>query len=793
MNKTISILKYLVGWPLSFLSLFFVIKLIYSNSSYLQNLQNINYLFLSIGIIFFLLYFFLRSVLWHEITKEKGNNLSFRKSTYYWEISEIKRYTPGNIWSFLSRTKLFTEKNMSTQNMIYSLLNETILIILGCFLISVFYISYLFNNSLINYLLILLSLLSILMYVFAHKINERITFKGFFEKIRPLIPGNNYNHNFKLYFLSFSAFLMFGIATYFSSIALFYINPKDILQIISLSVFSLLIGYLSIITPMGLGVREGVMTLGLSYFINLSSAGLISIFTRIIFILSEVIFLIIVFIFYKIRISFLDNLINFIKKNKYEASVLFSSFLYFLYYTTASFLRYDNFFTGRFDLGNMDQAAWNTIHGRIFEITNPNGTEIISRLAFHADFILVLLSPLYLIWSNPKILLITQSFILSLGAIFVFLIGTHILKNKKISLAFSIAYLINPSLGYANLYDFHPVTLATTFLLAAFYFILKRNYKFFLLFAILSGLTKEHVWAIVGLLGLYIFFYSIKNSNIKSKLINKDILIGLTVTFSSVVIFYYLIWHLIPAQAGGNHFALSYYSDFGNSASEVAKNILLSPIKTLSIALGPEKLRYLYDILAPVGFLPLLSPLIILLSAPDLAVNLLSNNAQLHQIYYQYTSTTTPFLFIAAIFSLSLILKKFKNINELIVIIYILFFAFLSQYLLGPLPGSKKSSIDMFSKQLGNRYVIENFISKTPEDLSVAATNNLGSHLSRRKYIYTIPIGIEKADVVMFLLNDAFAQPSLDEQKKMVKKLENNKNYKLLFKNGDFVSFQKIN
>ncbi len=791
MNKIISLLKYLIGWPLSFVSLFFIFKLVLSNSGNLPNLQNINYLFLFLGIIFFQLYFFLRSVLWHEIIKEKGNTIPFVKSTYFWEISEIKRYTPGNIWSFLSRTKLFTEENMTTQNMVYSLFNETVLIILGCFLVSVFYVSYLFNNILINYLLILLSFLSIILYVYAHKINERIQFKGIFEKIKLLLPDNNYNHNFKVYFLAFVAFLSFGIATYFSSIAIFYLNPKDILIIVSLSVFSLLIGYLSIVTPMGLGVREGVMTLGLSNFINLTSAGVISIFTRIIFILSEVIFLIIVFIINKVKINLLDKLVILLKKYKYELIVVCSSFTYFLYYTVSSFLRYDNFFTGRFDLGNMDQAVWNTIHGRIFEITNPNGTEIISRLAFHADFILVLLSPFYLIWSNPKMLLIIQTLVLSFGAVFIFLIGSNILKDKKISLAFSLAYLINPSVGYANLYDFHPVTLATTFLLACFYFILKKDYKLFLLFAILAGLTKEHVWAIIALLGLFVVFTFIKEQGFKIKTVSKEVVICLLVFLFSISIFYYLIWHAIPAQTGGNHFALSYYSDFGNSASEVTKNILLNPLKILFLIFSPEKLNYLSDILSPVGFLPLLSPLILLISIPDLLVNLLSNNSQLHQIYYQYTSTTTPFLFIAAIYSISFFLNKFRNINKVLIITYILFFAFFAQYSLGPLPGSKKPNIDMFTKQLGNKDVIENYISKIPSRYSISATNNLGSHLSRRQEIFTIPLGMEKADIVMFLLNDKFAQPSLEQQKLMAKNMENDKNYILVFKNGDFVVFQR--
>lgn len=792
MNKIISILKYLIGWPLSFISLFFVFKLIYLNANLFQNLQNINYILLLIGVIFFLLYFFIRSFLWQEIIKEKGNNLSFRKSSYYWEISEIKRYTPGNIWSFLSRTKLFTKENMSTKNMIYALVSETVLIVLGCFITSTVYISSLFNNSLFDLLLFTLSFLSVVFYVFAHKINERIKFKGLFEKIKNFIPGSNYEHNFKLYFLSFLAFLMFGIATYFSSSAIFYLNPKDVLVIVSLSVFSLLIGYLSIITPMGLGVREGVMTLGLSKSLTLSQAGLVSIFSRIIFILSEIIFLIIVFIINKIKNNNFEKLIFLIKKYKYEVLVLISSFTYFLYYTTASILRYDSFLTGRFDLGNMDQTVWNTINGRIFQLTDPNGTEIISRLAFHADFILALLSPLYLIWSNPKILLITQSLVLSLGSIFLFLIGNHLLKDKRISFVISASYLINPALGYANLYDFHPVTLATTFLLASFYFILKKNYKLFFLFGILSGFTKEHVWAIVGLLGLYIIFSNIRENKFRLK-INKDFLVGLITTIVSFSLFYILIWKAIPSQLGGNHFAISYYSDFGNSASEVAENILLNPIKTLSIALGPDRLKYLFDILSPVGFLPILSPIIVFLSSPDFAVNLLSNNNQLHQIYYQYTSTTTPFIFIATIYSLLLIFKKFPKLNKTLVVIYLAIFSLFSAYLLGPLPGSKKPNIDMFSSQLENRYIIEDFISKIPKNLSVASTNNLGSHMSQRMYIYTIPVGTEKADIVMFLLNDDFAQPSLDSQKEMAKKLETSKNYKLLFKDGDFVAFQKLN
>ena len=51
------------------------------------------------------------------------------------------------------------------------------------------------------------------------------------------------------------------------------------------------------------------------------------------------------------------------------------------------------------------------------------------------------------------------------------------------------------------------------------------------------------------------------------------------------------------------------------------------------------------------GFLPLISPFILLYVASDLMINLLSSNPQLHQIYYQYRSAITPFLFIASVYS----------------------------------------------------------------------------------------------------------------------------------------------
>jgi len=97
----------------------------------------------------------------------------------------------------------------------------------------------------------------------------------------------------------------------------------------------------------------------------------------------------------------------------------------------------------------------------------------------------------------------------------------------------------------------------------------------------------------------------------------------------------------------------------------------------------------------------------------------------------------------------------------------------------------------MFNRQLSYRGTINNFISQIPTRYSIAATNNIGSHLSRRQKIFTVPIGIDKADVVLFLLNDPYAQPSLQAQKDIAAKMELDKNYVEIFKQGDFIAFKK--
>ena len=79
---------------------------------------------------------------------------------------------------------------------------------------------------------------------------------------------------------------------------------------------------------------------------------------------------------------------------------------YALVMSQQAILRYDTFKAGAFDLGNMDQVLWNTIHGRFFQFTNQaiDWYGPPTRLAIHFEPVILPLSLLYAFHADPRIL-----------------------------------------------------------------------------------------------------------------------------------------------------------------------------------------------------------------------------------------------------------------------------------------------------------------------------------------------------------------------------------------------------
>lgn len=296
-EQAFSTIRFFFGWPLSIAAILIILKITLGNTEKLNfNLSQIKILPLFYSFIFFFLYFLFRNLLWQQILKEKGYNLPLKKTVFLWSYSELRRFVPGKFWSFLSRAMLFSKEGIGNKVIASSIILEIEFFLVGAALVSLFSLSFIlkemFNSTFKNLeiLILIASFLFLVTFTFCGTFVERVG-KGRLKFLAHSLPNFSPLTNLRLILIPFLAFLFFGLGTYFSIASLIEISNGLILTFTGFFSFSFLAGYLSVIAPMGLGIRDGIIAFGLSKVITLEMAGVTSLFSRIVITLCEFLFL----------------------------------------------------------------------------------------------------------------------------------------------------------------------------------------------------------------------------------------------------------------------------------------------------------------------------------------------------------------------------------------------------------------------------------------------------------------------------------------------------------------------
>lgn len=305
-------------------------------------------------------------------------------------------------------------------------------------------------------------------------------------------------------------------------------------------------------------------------------------------------------------------------------------------------LRYDTFKATAFDLGNMDQVLWNTIHGRWFQFTNQavDWYGPPTRLALHFEPILLPLSLLYAFGADPHLLLVFQTLALASGALPVFLLTRkYIPEWPLLATLMAVIYLISPALLGLNIFDFHPISLATPFLLYAVLALTYRRYGWFILACILAAACKEDIPFTLAILGLFLIW--------KYKLPRLGIALMIGSLLWSFMAFGIIIPHFYPGAQHNNFWYR--YEVLGSSPSAAIGNLIIHPWLLFTTFITFDRFYYLASLFRSTGFLCLLAPEWLLLALPGLAENLLSTDPLLYSGVYHYNAAIIPFVMLAAI------------------------------------------------------------------------------------------------------------------------------------------------
>jgi uncharacterized membrane protein len=391
--------------------------------------------------------------------------------------------------------------------------------------------------------------------------------------------------------------------------------------------------------------------------------------------------------------------------------------------------------TSGYDLGIFDNLMWNALHGHPFRSTVMFGPKGGNSLATHAEFAMLLFLPIYALHQGPETLLVLQAVLLGGAAIPLFLFArTRV--SASAAAAVAIGYLLFAPLHGAQFYDFHWLPIATFFYFILFYALARQRTRLAIAMVVVLFMVREEMAVGLAILGMFLFVTEARPR------------FGLLLTVAAVLWFAMDKFVIMPS-AGPWWFADMYRDLIApgeRGYGSVIKTVLVDPVYFLSTLWREGKLILLLHLFAPLVFLPLRRPALVLLSMPGFFFTLMTTGyTPTLTISFQYTTHWIPFIFAAAAISLGLFaadvpgrLRRHSAIAAwaLVLLSHSVIFGvfFQPNFYVGF--GYQRYRMTPEEKR---RYAdLNELVALIPKDASVAATETECPHVSSRKNAYTL-------------------------------------------------------
>ncbi len=445
---------------------------------------------------------------------------------------------------------------------------------------------------------------------------------------------------------------------------------------------------------------------------------------------------------------------------------------------------FENFRLARYDLGNMTQAVWSTANGRVLDVTDGVTGEQMSRLGHHVDPILAALAPLWLVAPSPLTLVAVQIVAVALGALPVFWLGRRHLGSERDAALFALAYLAYPWIAWVVMDGFHPLTLTIPLLLFGIWFLDSDRMLPFALCAAAALTCGELVGVWIAALGLW---YAFARGHRQA---------GFTIGIVGLAWTVVAVRLVVPAFSGGSSSNFySVYDAVGGSPAGVVRTAFTDPLAILSAATHGGDVFYITMLALPLAGVFLLAPALAAVALPQLAATLLAGFPATTDPRAHYIAGIVPFLLAATVLGLGRLSDVGRRRGVVVVLTLCLTFT----VVLGPWPGTPGRSITSYWADVPAERVnaLRRAVALVPEGAPTAATNRLGSHLSERRYLYSVPV-VGRADWIVVDTDDAWiprqfgGEPDPDALVAFVGRLREDPRWVKVFDEEGVLVFRKV-
>lgn len=420
---------------------------------------------------------------------------------------------------------------------------------------------------------------------------------------------------------------------------------------------------------------------------------------------------------------------------------------YAWFFTNLSITNHHAFGTRTIDLGLYDNIFYQSSHGRPLACTFIKSGYHGSA---HFDPLLVLLSPLYLLYPRTEFILGLQSVWCGSGVIPVFLIGRHYLQSRPLSLFLAAAYALHPALHGANMYEFHSLTLATVPLLWTLWALMTRHLKLYWLFLVIAVMVREDIPLMmvpVGAIAILLAEKTLRRTGF------------FTIVFCAayfVIVKKFFMTSSDVIMSGPQAYSYGYYysemiPDKKGGLSGLVLSVLTNPTFALRHALEEPKVIYMITVFLPVLFLPFFARSWRMALAYGIAFTTLATRPAVFSTHFQYTNAILPFMFAALPLGLKQLSEgtlagayKLDTTRFRRALVFATFAAALfTSYKFGAFwentgfkGGFVRLTRSLTPEQEAQYKWLEDTKKNIPANASVGVTQKMGPHVSNRKDVY---------------------------------------------------------
>lgn len=285
-----------IGYLITLLILFFLARTLYSSWSQVveSGFQfNFNAPLLIVSLVLLVVGRGFAVEAWRRILIALGDYISFTVAMRVWFISNLARYIPGNVWQVAAMVSMVEEKGVSKTNALISQIIYTAIALavaglmgLGFIFVRADIVNGIVDVARVPYVqyapwlggAAFIALIGILSaphsYRFIVSIAARITHREL------IAPDHSFARGLVPPLFSIAMWLTNGIAFYIFAASIVPVPLSRLAAFIAMNAAAYWIGYVSFITPSGLGFREAALALMLAVFFPTPVAIALSLVTR---------------------------------------------------------------------------------------------------------------------------------------------------------------------------------------------------------------------------------------------------------------------------------------------------------------------------------------------------------------------------------------------------------------------------------------------------------------------------------------------------------------------------------